>query len=215
MALPDDPIGGASRRIVDHLKRAGTVTTASLAQALGVTAQAVRGPLAELEQRGLVVAETLSTGARGRPPVQWSLTPLAIDLFPDRHADLTVELLDALRAALGEDGMDRVLAARDREQLAALRTAMAEATEPAARAEILAAHRSAQGYMAEVTADGDDLLLTEHHCPICAAATVCQGLCRNELRLFQDALGDSVDVERTSHLLGGDERCVYRIRVRR
>ena len=106
-------IGDAQRRIVDHLKRAGASTTATIADALGVTTQAVRPQLTELEERGLVRSETLSTGTRGRPPVGWALSELAIDLFPDRHADLTVELLQTMRAELGDDALDIVLAARD------------------------------------------------------------------------------------------------------
>ena len=206
-------IGTAQRRIVDHLKRAGAATTATIAEALGVTAQAVRPPLAELETSGLVVAETISTGIRGRPPIGWALSPLAIDLFPDRHGDLTVELIEAMRTALGEEGLDAVLAARDDEQLVALRKVMPRDGDVAARAEALARHRSAQGYMAEVATDGDDLLLIENHCPVCAAATTCQGLCRNELELFRTAMGDDVEVERSQHLLSGDERCVYIIRT--
>ncbi|MEZ5167953.1 MAG: hypothetical protein R2695_16255 [Acidimicrobiales bacterium] len=82
------------------------------------------------------------------------------------------------------------------------------------RARALADHRTRQGYMAEVVDDGDALLLVEHHCPVCAAAQTCQNLCRNELVLFQEAMGDGALVERTQHLLSGDERCVYRIRTR-
>lgn len=211
-----DPIGDAQRRIVDYLKRAGASTTASIADSLGVTTQAVRPQLVELEERGLVASETLSTGTRGRPPVGWALTTLAIDLFPDRHADLTVELLQTMRHELGDEALDTVLAARDRQHLAALEAEMAalEPADLAARAAVLADARSRQGYMAEVVPDGDDLMLVEHHCPVCAAATECQSLCRNELALFQAALGPAADVERSQHLLSGDERCVYRIRSR-
>jgi predicted ArsR family transcriptional regulator len=139
---------------------------------------------------------------------------LAIDLFPDRHRDLTLELLAAVRAAVGESGLDAVLAARDRTQLALLTEAMGERTDLRERTEVLAAHRTRQGYMAEVVDDGEAVLLVEHHCPVCAAADSCQNLCRNELELFRDALGASADVERTQHLLSGDDRCVYRIRPR-
>jgi len=209
-------IGDAQRRIVDHLKRAGASTTAGIADALGVTTQAVRPQLVELEERGLVSAETLVTGTRGRPPVGWALSALAIELFPDRHGDLTVELLQTMRAELGEAAVEAVLAARDRGHLAELERRMAH-LEPAdlnARVEVLAEQRTRQGYMAEVEHDGDDLVLTEHHCPVCAAATECQSLCRNELELFQAAIGAEGEVERSQHLLSGGERCVYRIRTR-
>lgn len=209
-------IGDAQRRIVDHLKRAGASTTASIADALGVTTQAVRPQLVELEERGLVNAETLVTGTRGRPPVGWALSALAIELFPDRHGDLTVELLQTMRSELGDDALDAVLAARDRSHLAELRQRMAhlDADDVGGRVAVLAEQRTRQGYMAEVTHDGDELVLTEHHCPVCAAASECQSLCRNELDLFRAAIGEAGEVERSQHLLSGDQRCVYRIRTR-
>ena len=209
-------IGDAQRRIVDHLKRAGASTTADIADALGVTTQAVRPQLVELEERGLVNSETLSTGTRGRPPVGWGLSALAIELFPDRHGDLTVELLQTMRAELGDEAIDAVLAARDRGHLADLERQMKhlDPKDVEGRVAVLAAQRTRQGYMAEVVRDGDELVLTEHHCPVCAAASECQSLCRNELELFRDAIGDAAVVERSQHLLSGDERCVYRIRTR-
>ncbi|MBW4695968.1 MAG: hypothetical protein KME27_29995 [Lyngbya sp. HA4199-MV5] len=45
--------------------------------------------------------------------------------------------------------------------------------------------------MAKVVAQADGtFLLAEKHCPICAIATACTGLCRMELEVFQAALGE-------------------------
>jgi len=212
--MNDSPLGPAQRRIVDHLKRVGARTTGDLADALDVTTQAVRPPLAELESKGLVAANPVSTGVRGRPPLGWALTPIAIDLFPDRHRDLTVELLDAMKSALGEDALEKVLLERDRSQLAAVEADMPDGADIATRVEVLAAARTRQGYMAEVVNEGDSMLLIEHHCPVCEAATTCQGLCANEIELFRTVVGPGAEVERTQHLLSGGDRCVYRIRIR-
>ena len=212
--MTDEPLGPAQRRIVDHLKRMGACTTGGLANALDVTTQAVRPPLAELESKGLVSAEQVSTGVRGRPPLGWALTPIAIDLFPDRHSDLTVELLDAMKTALGDDALEQVLLARDRSQLAAVEADMPDGADIATRVEVLAAARTRQGYMAEVVDEGDTMLLIEHHCPVYAAARSCQGLCANEIEFFRTVMGPGAEVERTQHLLAGGDRCVYRIRTR-
>jgi predicted ArsR family transcriptional regulator len=212
--MTDSKLGPAQRRIVDHLKRVGACTTGDLAGALDVTTQAVRPPLAELESKGLVAANPVSTGVRGRPPLGWALTPIAIDLFPDRHSDLTVELLDAMKSALGEDALEKVLLERDRSQLAAVEADMPDGADIATRVEVLAAARTRQGYMAEVVNEGDSMLLIEHHCPVCEAATTCQGLCASEIELFRTVVGPGAEVERTQHLLSGGDRCVYRIRVR-
>ena len=205
-------LGPAARRLLDHLKRHEASTTTELAAALGVTSPAVRMQLDVLADLGLVEGETRAPTGRGRPAVAWGLTPLAIDVFPDRHRDLTVELLEALRAALGSEGLAAVLAERDDHQRAAIEAAMGDASDLESRLAILAEHRSTQGYMAEVVAEDDHLLLVEHHCPVCEAAATCQGLCSSELELFRDVLGPDADVERTQHLLSGDTRCVYQIR---
>jgi predicted ArsR family transcriptional regulator len=68
--------------------------------------------------------------------------------------------------------------------------------------------------MAEWSRADGGFLLIENHCPICAAAAVCQGLCREELSLFRRVLGSEVRVERTDHVLAGARRCAYRITPR-
>ena len=68
--------------------------------------------------------------------------------------------------------------------------------------------------MAEWRRDGDGFVLIENHCPICAAAAACQGLCRDELALFRRILGRDVRVDRIEHMLEGARRCAYRIEPR-
>lgn len=67
--------------------------------------------------------------------------------------------------------------------------------------------------MAEARSAGrGEFLLVENHCPVCAAAQACQGLCRGELDLFRAVLGPEVEVERIDHILAGARRCSYRVR---
>jgi predicted ArsR family transcriptional regulator len=205
-----DRLGDTKRTIVDRLKRADA-TSSELAAALGVSEAAVRQHLDALAANGIVSSTTRPPRGRGRPALVWTLTDLARDLFPDRHDDLTVELLAAIRSALGDDGVDRVIDARTAAQRAAYTRAMPKRASLRERVDALAAQRTAEGYVAEVVDDEDALVLVEHHCPICTAATACQGLCTAELQVFQEVLGDKVRVERTQHLLSGDRRCAYRI----
>ena len=109
--------------------------------------------------------------------------------------------------------LDEVIALRTGAQQHVYEQAIAEAGDSLAeRAGALARMRTAEGYMAEVTGEPDDLLLIEHHCPICEAAEACAGFCRAELGVFRTVLGEDVSVERTEHLLAGASRCAYRIR---
>ncbi len=216
MTEPSDArreLSDAKRRIIEQLKRVDGATAPQLAESFGLTDTAVRQHLEALDSAGLVARTTTAPSGRGRPPVTWRLTPMAGELFPDRHADLTVELLQAVRSSLGVEALDRVLASRAEHQVAAYRKLVgAPGAAVPLRVRRLAAQRSAEGYLAEVIAEGDDLVLVEHHCPIAEAAHACAGLCANELETFRSALGDDVEVERTQHLVSGDTRCAYRIR---
>jgi len=207
----------AKRRIVDVLHRGDGATASELARTLDLTAAAVRQHLDALADLGLVHAdEPTAAGGRGRPAQRWHLTPAARTLYPDRHADLTVELLELMRAELGDEALDRVIDSRARKQAAAYSEDLAKLRGLERRARRLAELRTVEGYDAEVVAapDGDGVLLVEHHCPVCDAASVCQGLCRGELEAFRTALGPDADVEREQHLLAGDARCTYRIRTK-
>jgi predicted ArsR family transcriptional regulator len=209
------PLGTTKRAIVDRLKRVGGATVPELADALDLTAAGVRQHVDALAANGLVEARARAPHGRGRPATEWRLTDLASDLFPDRHDDLTVGLIDALRASLGEDGLEQVIEARTQQQLREYRETIPNTGSIAKRVNALARQRTAEGYLAEVVRDDDGaVVLIEHHCPICTAASACQGLCRSELELFRDALGDDVEVQRTQHLMKGDVRCAYRVTPR-
>lgn len=209
----------AQRRLVDRLHRRPGATAGELAADLGLTAAAIRLHLDRLAELGLAAAEAaVPAGGRGRPAQRWRLTELARSLYPDRHADLAVELLGLVRDELGEDVLDQLVARRTRRQAETYAAELDRVgVRVEARARRLAELRTAEGYEAEVVnaPDGDGVLLVEHHCPVCDAAATCQGLCRGELAAFQSALGAEADVEREQHLLSGDDRCTYRIRSRR
>ncbi|MFN2426166.1 MAG: helix-turn-helix transcriptional regulator, partial [Candidatus Binatia bacterium] len=141
------------------------------------------------------------------------LSPAAARRFPDSHAEVTVEIIEAVRTTFGNDGLDRLLAERSRK----LRSSYLERMPPRGaaieeRIAALANLRSEEGYMSEwVREDDGAWVLAENHCPICAAATACQGFCRDELSLFREVLGEDVTVNRNDHILAGARRCAYRI----
>ena len=198
------------RRIVKLLKTEGAMDSASLAGHLDVTAMAVRQHLYALQQEKLVTAEERPVPL-GRPAKFWRLTKEAERLFPDAYAELNAALITSVQDAFGPQGMARLLDARMARQRADYRARIDGSAPLAKRIQQLAKIRADEGYMAEVKRDGAGFLFIENHCPICAAATACQGFCSSELELFRSALGPGVSVERAEHILSGDRRCVYRI----
>ena len=148
----------------------------------------------------------------GRPAKIWRLTPAADRLFPEGYAELTLSLLTSIGKAFGKTGLERLLAIRTRNQIAAYRRRITGQTSLAKRLKALAAIRTDEGYMAEVKREpGGGFLLVENHCPICAAAVSCTGLCAKELEVFQAVLGEHVAVTRTEHIIAGARRCAYRV----
>ena len=199
------------RGIVKLLKTEGAMDSAQLAGKLRVTPMAVRLHLYALQREKLVSAEERPVPL-GRPAKYWRLTRAADRLFPDAYAELNVALIGALEDTFGATGVQRLLQARLARQQAEYTARIARSAPLEKRLQQLARVRTGEGYMAEVKRDGGAaFLFIENHCPICAAATACQGLCATELDLFRAVLGPDVRVERAEHILAGDRRCAYRI----
>jgi predicted ArsR family transcriptional regulator len=120
-----------------------------------------------------------------------------------------------MKEAFGEEGLERLLDIRSRQGIAVYQEHVPKDGFLQQRLETLAVMRTDEGYMAEVVplADGSFLLI-ENHCPICAAATVCTGLCSKELEVFQTVLGQNVVIERTEHIVTGARRCAYQVSSR-
>jgi predicted ArsR family transcriptional regulator len=200
----------AADRFLVLLKTRGPQTAADLGKATGVTGEAARQQLVRLAADGLVAATSEPRGV-GRPAQVWSLTPAGNARFPDTHAELTAQLIRSIRTELGEAVLDRLIDARSAESQAAYAAELEGAADLGERVARLAAARTREGYMAESRAEGEGYVLVENHCPICVAATACQGFCRAELDTFRAVLGPDVSVERTEHIVGGDRRCAYRV----
>jgi predicted ArsR family transcriptional regulator len=195
-------------QILFELKTRGPAKTRELAQRIGITRQAVRDHLERLAAERMVEHATAPDGV-GRPRQTWSLTAKGHGRFPDTHAQMTVELIEAIRSEFGEAGLDRLVDRRGQAMAAQYEQALRGACSLEERVMRLARLRSADGYMAEVSCREDgSYVLAENHCPICAAAATCQGFCRSELMLFARLLAPA-RVERAEHLLAGSRRCSY------
>jgi predicted ArsR family transcriptional regulator len=203
----------ARDKVLFYLKTKGPQTAAQLARRLAVTPMAVRQHLYALEQDSMV-SFTDERKRVGRPSRIWRLTSKAGAMFPDNHSELAVGIIDAVKQAFGEKGLSRLVSERTRLQLQRYRESISAHLPLEKKVAALAAIRREEGYMAEWSQDaGGALTLTENNCPICAAASACNGLCEGELELFRQLLGDDVEVERSEHILAGARRCLYRIRA--
>ena len=197
-------------RFLQLLKTKGPQSAAMLAAALEITGEGARLQLLKLAEEGLVMSATTTKGV-GRPVQIWNLTPQGHAHFPDTHAEFSLQLIETIRKELGEAALEKVVAARERQQQEKYLLAMEGITDLAEKLEQFAAMRTSEGYLAEWRAEEDGFIFIENHCPICNAATKCANICKSELNTFANILGDDVEVVRTSHIIDGDRRCVYKI----
>ena len=199
-------------QILFLLKTRGPKTAQQLADMLELTSMGARRHLEAAQEKGLVSYEDVAEKV-GRPSRRWLLTEAGHARFPDRHADLTLQLITQVRSLFGEQGMEKLITAREQASEAFYRESIDDKAALPERVNALALARDVEGYMAEVEKQNDGtLLLVENHCPICAAARECQQFCRSELDVFQRVLGPDCSVERAEHILSGARRCAYVIK---
>lgn len=201
-------------RILFQLKTRGPQTAADIGARLDMTPAGARQHLLKLEAAELVESESHREG-RGRPRQYWRLTERGHARFPDRHSELTLDLLRSVRDLFGDQGLERLIGHREEATIGDYRKVVGPKRSLHQKLTALAQIRSREGYMASVAKDvAGSFLFVENHCPICAAAAACQGLCRSELAVFRAVLGADCMIERVDHILAGARRCAYRIRKR-
>src|ERR1041384_5665303 len=152
------------RAITKLLKTEGQIDSAQLAERLGLTAMAVRQHLYALQREGLVTSEERPVPI-GRPAKFWRLTREADHLFPEAYAELSVALIDSVKDAFGDEGLERVLTSRCARQRVDYGKRIRPNDSLEKKLNELAKVRSEEGYMAEIRREDDGtFLLVEDHC---------------------------------------------------
>jgi DeoR family suf operon transcriptional repressor len=207
---PDLPLGHKGQRaaVLTQLKRSQALTARELAVRLGVSLNAARHHLKELELEGLVRYQREHRGV-GAPVFAYRLTAAGEELFPRRYCEALTALLGTVVEREGRkaavtllESYFELLAGRIRGQLAGV--------PPEERLRVVARVLSEEGYMAEAVPGDGVAVLTEHNCAIPAVAERYPEICAAEARFLADVL--SAEVERTGHILKGCPACEYQVR---
>ncbi|WP_062267768.1 helix-turn-helix transcriptional regulator [Endozoicomonas arenosclerae] len=200
----------AQDKILQLLKTEGAKTAVELGKTLDITSMGARQHLERMEKQDLVTSEEVSKGV-GRPKKLWLLTEQAQSHFPDRHDQLTVDMLISIKDVFGEQGLDQLIEHRSKSTARQYHEAIDPLGDLESKVKMLVKVRSAEGYMADYEATDNGFIFYENHCPICSAASSCQGFCRSELEVFESLFAGLAKVERLEHILQGARRCTYSI----
>lgn len=205
---------GPRAEVVMALKRTAGLTAKGLADELGLSLNAVRHHLKELELSGLVGYERRQHKGAGAPSFHYRLSAAGEALFPRRYEDTVTRLLDHVVAREGREAAVEVLQERYREMATRLRSVLADAT-PEQRLRAVTDALAQDGYMPELRrgADGAGLpMLVEHNCPMQQVATRFPELCEAEARFLAEVL--EAEVTRESHIASGCGTCEYVLKTR-
>ena len=203
---------GPRADVVLALKRTTGLTARGLADELGLSLNAVRHHLKELELSGLVGYERRPHKGAGAPSFLYRLTPAGEALFPRRYEDAVTRLLDHVVAREGREAAVELLQERYREMATRLRSVLTNAT-PEERLQAVTRALAEDGYMPEVRrGDGASLpMLVEHNCPMQQVAARFPELCEAEARFLAEVLG--AEVTRESHIVSGCGSCDYVVKT--
>ena len=199
---------GTRGEILLELKRAQPLTAKELSDKLGVSPNAIRHHLKELEGAALVTYGREQRGV-GAPTFAYRLSAHGETLFPNRYEQTLTELLDRVAAKQGREaavGMFEDLYADLTRRL----QVELEGIVPERRLEAVTRVMNEAGYMAEADSAGGAFRLAEHNCAIRAVAERFPEVCAAEARFLQAVLA-ATRVERTAHIVGGCNACEYAI----
>jgi predicted ArsR family transcriptional regulator len=192
-------IAGRSTRmeLLELLRRKGPASAETMASDLGVTPNAIRQHLTNLERDGFVISHP-ERGARGRPALLFSLTERADSVFPKRYGQLATMVLQELRDMGGDEALDDLfgrVAARH-----------AKAIEPDLngldfdhKLERVVAWIGRAGTLAEQTETDEGVKVTIHNCPFRNTALKFPQVCTITPHLFSQLLGTGVSQSDSIH----------------
>jgi DeoR family suf operon transcriptional repressor len=198
---------GLRGEVLGELKRAQPLTAKQLADELGVSANAIRHHLKELEAAALVVYGREQRGV-GAPTFAYRLSPAGEALFPRAYEATLNELLDRMAEKAGRGAAVELLEDHYRELTRRVLVQL-DGRSAAERVALVARLMNEQGYMAEWQEAAGAFRLAEHNCAIRAVAERFPEVCAAEQQFLRDVLGAAV--ERRTHITSGCNACEYAI----
>ncbi len=207
------PLAPASTKdeILQHLLKNDRVTAQELADRLGISPQAVRRHLKDLEEGELICHEVSGGGAMGRPQYIYSLSPKGRSQFPQGYGEFSVKLLQSLTQAVGQESVQELLRQQWQEKASHYRALLGHLPLPE-RLEQLAQLRRSEGYITEWFPDprSQGYVYTEYNCVIVAVATSFPNVCSHELGMFS-AIFPEFKVDRVHWMIKDSHYCGYAI----
>ncbi|MFP4596808.1 MAG: helix-turn-helix transcriptional regulator [Persicimonas sp.] len=199
----------ASRmRIVQFIKRRGTVTVDETIEGLELAETTIRQHFDRLQDKGLLESHSVPDGP-GRPTLRYRLTAAGRQLFPSQDARQFRKVLEFLvqqgYPGLVDDFFRQMW--RERKDELVGRLEAAEATSVEERLAVVEAFLADEGFVPEIGVDDDQVTIRECNCPFSEAVRATRLPCRLEAQFLEQAL--QRDLTRVEYMPDGHPACVY------
>jgi predicted ArsR family transcriptional regulator len=192
-------IAGRSTRmeVLELLRRKGNASAETIASDLGVTPNAIRQHLTNLERDGFVVSHP-ERRARGRPSLLFNLTERADSVFPKRYGQLATMVLQEVQEMSGPDALDEIFS-RVAERHAQTIGPDIEGLEFDDKLRRVVAWIGRAGTLAEQTESEEGVRITIHNCPFRNTALKFPQVCSITPQLISRLLDTAVSQSDSIH----------------
>jgi predicted ArsR family transcriptional regulator len=183
--------------VLELLRRKQPAGADAISAELGITSNAVRQHLTNLERDGMVRSQP-ERGKRGRPSLMFSLTEQADAAFPKRYGQLATMVLSELQDMGGPDALDEVFRRVAHRHAEALAPEL-EGLDFDARLRRVVAWIARAGTLAESEPIPDGASVTIHNCPFRNTALKFPQVCSITPHLLVELLGTPVSQAHSIH----------------
>lgn len=192
-------IAGRSTRmeVLELLRRKGRCSAEAIASDLGVTANAIRQHLTNLERDGFVVSQPERSG-RGRPALLYALTERADSVFPKRYGQLASMVLQEVQDMGGPDALDEVFARVAARHAEAIERDL-EDLQFDQKIQRIVAWIGRAGTLAEQSESPEGIKITIHNCPFRTTALKFPQVCSITPQLISRLTGAAVSQAESIH----------------
>ena len=192
-------IAGRSTRmeVLELLRRKRAASAEAISAELGVTPNAVRQHLTNLEREGFVRSEPVRS-KRGRPSLLFSLTERADAAFPKRYGQLATMVLTEVQEMGGPEALDEIFRRVALRHAESVRADM-EGLSFDDKLKRLVAWIARAGTLAEAEETADGVRVTIHNCPFRNTALKFPQVCTITPHLINDLLGAPVSQGESIH----------------
>jgi Predicted transcriptional regulator len=191
-------VGRSTRmEVMELLRRKGRCSAETMASDLGVTPNAVRQHLTNLERDGFVVSNPERSG-RGRPALLFSLTERADSVFPKRYGQLATMVLREVQEMGGPEALDELFSRVAARHAGAIERDL-KGLDFDQKLQRVVHWIGLAGTLAEQTETAEGVKVTIHNCPFRNTALKFPQVCTITPHLMSRLLGTAVSQSDSIH----------------